>query len=134
MLTHYCKRIGSSFCGQSEFDIDKGTTDPKIVTCERCINKLLDEVPDIYCESLENGECISDDPRCIHQPTPLYMTTKHYGGYSMIISGPPTTLEQANAVAEMHKSSKGYFRGNAFVRVWKLVSEERLIPHKKKKS
>lgn len=26
--------------------------------------------PDAYCFTLPNGECISTDPRCIHQPLP----------------------------------------------------------------
>ncbi len=40
MKTHFSKRIGSSLCGESDFDTDKGTTDPNLVSCDRC-KKLL---------------------------------------------------------------------------------------------
>jgi hypothetical protein len=30
----------------------------------------MDQLPDLFCKTLPNGDCISDDQRCIHQPNP----------------------------------------------------------------
>ena len=38
-------------------------------SCEDCGGTgEIDVPPDAYCVTAEDGSCVSDDPRCVHQP------------------------------------------------------------------
>lgn len=56
---------------------------PMILPCPSCktlhIDKPDSEVPDAYCKTIASGDCISNDPRCIHQinPKPRWTNPPH---------------------------------------------------------
>lgn len=123
MKTHYSKRIGSSLCGKSDFDEDKATTDPLIVTCKNCQQILMhNEKEAVYKNLCLSASQCQQCPRVFHKLT--YLNENNGNIYSplMFIGEAPGFVRDPN---ERLKAFHGNISGWNFEHLLKTIGIER---------
>lgn len=127
--THFSERIGSSLCGISDFDSDKGTSNPQIVTCPRCKSILNQKPPPLlglktlqYESLCEAAQVCRGCDKVFHRLTYLNENNGNINSPVMFIGEAPGFVRDPN---HRLKAFHGNQSGHNFEYLLKRIGLER---------